>query len=177
MRRAAAALAAVLALPPAAAGTIEGQAAPLAAGGPVIDLLGNEVDLRALAVPSATPGGATLLVFWASWCQPCIKEIPVLNELHRYWGPRGLRVIGLGVGHGGGTIEGIKEAAARHGTTYPVLFDRGGSVEKAFGISALPYAALIDGEGVLRWRGNHLPADINRRIRGLIAPNGDREAK
>jgi thiol-disulfide isomerase/thioredoxin len=132
--------------------------------GTIVDPEGRESSLEVALFPGDTPAPATLLVFWASWCQPCIGEIPVLNELHRYYGKRGLRVVGLGVTNGGETLEKMVEAATNHGVAYPVFFDAQGAVEKAFGLSAIPTSALIDSRKTVRWLGPNLPRDINKRI-------------
>jgi len=159
---------------------------PVPAGAPmtVVDLEGRTVDLREIVMPdrdrpgrAGGAGGATLLVFWAPWCRPCIQEIPVLNELHRFYGPKGLNVVGLGVGMGGVTLAGIREAAGKHGMSYQALFDDGGRVEKTFDVTALPTSALIDAKGNVRWLGPSLPPDINRRISEAIAPGEDSGSK
>jgi len=161
-----------------------GDSVPASAPMTVVDLEGRTVDLREIVTPDphraggpGGEGGATLLVFWAPWCRPCIAEIPVLNELHRFYGPKGLNVVGLGVGMGGGTLAGIKEAAGKHGMSYQALFDEGGKLERTFDVTALPTSALIDAKGIVRWLGPRLPPDINRRIKEAIAPGEDRGSK
>lgn len=137
---------------------------------PVVDLAGQPLDLREQVFPGEGAAKATLIVFWASWCQPCIREIPEINELHRFYGERGLRVLGLGIQWGGDTIEDVVEAVSLHGVKYPVLFDTRDRARELFGITALPAAALVDSGGTLRWFGTQLPKDINERISAAIEP-------
>jgi len=141
---------------------------------PVVDLQGRPLDLRQVVPPGEGSGRAALVVFWASWCQPCIREIPEINELHRFYKERGLSVVGLGIQWGGDTIEDVAEAVAMHGVKYPVLFDAQDRARELFGITALPAAALVDSKGTLRWFGTQLPKDINERIRAAIEPEEER---
>ena len=185
MKRTAVALAALL-MSDLVAAPILKTGDPVPAGAPmtVVDLEGRTVDLSDIVTPktaradgAAREGGATLIVFWAPWCRPCISEIPVLNELQRFYGPKGLNVIGLGVGMGGGTLAGTKEAAGKHGISYRALFDDGGKLERTFDVTSLPTAALIDTKGIVRWLGPSLPPDINRRITEAMTPSEDRGSK
>jgi thiol-disulfide isomerase/thioredoxin len=143
----------------------------------VVDMQGRAVDLAQEIVPPGSGGGAALMVFWGTWCPPCIQEIPVLNELQRYYGKKGLRVIGLGLNVEGDTLGGVVDAVARHGIKYPVLFDRDAKVREAFDVRALPASVLIDGRGIVRWFGPALPKDINARIEAALAPREDSASK
>ena len=144
---------------------------------PVKDLAGHTVDLAArLRAAEPTPRAA-LVVFWGTWCSPCLREIPVLNELHRFYGPRGLEVMGVGLEQEGETMTRVAEAVTRHRIGYEVFFDAGGGAARAFGVTALPAAALIDGTGVVRWMGPSLPSDINDRIQAALRPGEDSAGK
>ncbi|HKY31938.1 MAG TPA: TlpA disulfide reductase family protein [Candidatus Polarisedimenticolia bacterium] len=144
----------------------------------VMALDGSLADLVSLAAPAGEGGPrAVLLVFWGTWCQPCIREIPVLKELVRHHGPAGLKVIGVGLELQGDTLERLSAAVSRHGIDYPVYFDHQGKAREAFGVTALPAAALVDGDGRVRWSGPALPRDINLRIQSALRPGEDRDGK
>jgi len=152
-----------------------GDRIPIAVPIRIADLSGGAVDLGQEIM--AAPGGvrrATLLVFWATWCQPCIDEIPDLNELHRYFAKDGFRVIGIGVG-GGDDTAALAAAVSRFGITYPVWFDKDGAAARAFGVRALPASALVDGKGVVLWTGPTLPPDVNAMIKKAVKPAEDGE--
>lgn len=152
----------------------------LAAGSPLMveDLAGGSVDLRdGLAVSARDEARMTLLAFWGTWCQPCIEEIPVLNEMKRFYGSQGLRVLGVALDMGGESKESLSAAIGRHGINYPILFDAKGEARRRFGLSALPSAALVDGSGKVVWVGRGLPTDLSSRIRSGLAPGGAGAAK
>lgn len=160
----------------------EGETAPLAGITGVTDADGRPADLSRLALAPEPPAGeatgrATLLVFWASWCHPCINEIPVLNELRRFYAKRGLRILGLGVREGGETLERLKGAAASNGASYPILYDSEGKAQEAFDVRALPMSVLIDAEGLVRWIGPALPSDLAARVEAALVPGERRGAK
>jgi thiol-disulfide isomerase/thioredoxin len=168
--------------PCAEAAIREGEKAPLAAITGVVDAEGRPVDLSRLALGSNAHAGdpaakATLLVFWASWCYPCINEIPVLNEFQRFYGKRGLNILGLGVREGNETLERLKQTAAKNGVSYPLLFDSQGKAQEAFDLSGVPMSALIDASGTVRWIGPALPSDAAARIEAALGPGGQRGAK
>ena len=105
-------------------------------------------------------GRPVLLNFWASWCGPCLKELPDLQRLSQAQGkvPGGLRVVGVALD------EADAAAALRDQLklTYPQLVEPDGPPGSAarFGNSAgtLPFSVLLDGEGrVLRT--HHRPLD------------------
>ena len=171
-------LTAFLAISPLTAANL-GQGVPIPEDPPlaVADLDGGVVDFRQRVLVPAGQVGATLVVFWGTWCEPCIHEIPVINGLEEFYGPRGLRVIGLGLDIAGDTLDRIAAASVKHQIKYPILFDKDGSVRKAFGINILPAVTLIDGDGVVQWVEKGLPRDINKRIQTALKPRENRGAE
>ena len=97
-------------------------------------------------------GRMVLLNFWAPWCEPCRREIPLFNSLHGRWSSRGVVVVGLGAD----TEVHIREAVHRLHIGYPVLLGEGAvfDVARAYGNQAglLPFTVLVDGKGRIVWR-------------------------
>lgn len=163
-----------------------GVGSSLVAGPPIFveSLAGKRVDLReGIALKSSGVGDSTatprvtLIVFWATWCAPCVHEIPVLNELHRFYGSRGLRIVGVGLDIGGETRENLAQAAAEYKIAYPTLFDAHGEARDRFDLSSVPAAVLVDSGGQILWIGQSLPPDLSTRIRTALSLDGDGAAK
>jgi len=148
---------------------------------PVMSAKGDTVNLREELAPSPTSArtrpGATLLIFWATWCKPCMHEVPEIREVGRFYANQGLRVVSVATTWKDDSLEKILDAAKDNGIDYKVLFDMKDSAREAFGVKSLPTTILIDGKGVVTWRGDVLPADINERVRAALGPNEDRGAK
>lgn len=108
------------------------------------DLSGRVVDLDAYA------GKPLLLNFWASWCPPCVKEMPVLDAFAR--SHPGIQVIGVAVE----PAQAARDHLAAHPVSYPVLIGSDGSPDESqrFGNqrSVLPFTVLVDAEGRIRKR-------------------------
>lgn len=92
-------------------------------------------------------GKTVVLNFWATWCAPCIDEMPELAELHREFADRGAIVVGIGID----SPSNIREFAEKHRFPYPLLVAGLGGTElsRQFGndIGALPFTAVIDSAG------------------------------
>jgi thiol-disulfide isomerase/thioredoxin len=125
----------------------------------------NDGFLRALALPAVgaqrigpaeLSGQVVLVSFFATWCFPCMAEIPMLEALQREYGPRGFRVVAVGMDLEGARV--LAPFAEHYGLNYPVLVadERIRSGQSAFGpIGALPTAFILDREGraVGAWQG------------------------
>ena len=165
-------LALIGALPPCAAEPAETGAVPPqrpADGQPALlytipDLGGRSVDMAGLL-----QGKVALVAFWASWCQPCLEEIPRLRDLSRSWRHRGVTVVGVGLEEGGDTPAKQRQMAARQLVNYQLLFDQGASFQKAYGLHSLPFNMLIGSDGKIRWQGPILPDDLESRLQALVA--------
>jgi thiol-disulfide isomerase/thioredoxin len=71
------------------------------------------------------PGARVVLIsFFASWCDPCKKELPLLVQLDRMYRDQGLRVLGVNIDREEAGIEAAKRMVAGAGVAYPVLSDR-----------------------------------------------------
>lgn len=81
--------------------------------------------------------------FWATWCAPCIAEIPALNRLQDKYGPKGVRVVGVAM-MSGGAAE-VKPFVARHGMKYQVLI---GDDKQAYELNIMGYPTtyLVSGD-------------------------------
>ncbi len=92
-------------------------------------------------------GKTVVLNFWATWCPPCIDEMPELAELHREIADRNATVLGIGID----SASNIREFADKHGFPYPLLVAGLGGTELArqFGnkAGALPFTVVIDSDG------------------------------
>lgn len=100
---------------------------------------------------SAYRGKLVLVNFWASWCAPCVEELPLLVEAQTLYGARGLQILGPAMDD----VASAQPLALRLGVNYPVMADfaQVDGIMRTLGneMGALPYSVLIDGEGkVLR---------------------------
>ena len=76
-------------------------------------------------------GQVVLLNFWATWCAPCIEEIPELIALHDELSPHGFTVIGISLDPEGAEL--VQPFTERFGITYPIPLDIEGSVAESYG--------------------------------------------
>lgn len=117
---------------------------PLAEGSaPPIHL--ESSDGRSFTLPDPE-GRVTVLNFWATWCGPCVAEIPELSE-YADAHPE-VRLVGVSVDQGL-TEARVLAAAKRYGATYPIFLDKRGAAS-AYGAAVLPTTVVIDGEGQIR---------------------------
>lgn len=111
-------------------------------------------------------GQPVFLNFWATWCQPCIVEHPVLQAgAKRYEG----RVQFLGVVYHDETDK-IRRFLDQRGEWGPTLFDEDGTVAVAYGVYGAPETFFIDRDGIIveKWTGNVQPDYLVRMLDGLL---------
>ena len=106
------------------------------------DLQGKEWALSQLR------GKVVVVNFWASWCGPCVDELPVLNALARQ-DPDKVAVVGVNYKEPLDTIERFSGA---HPFAYPVLRDRAGDMFRQWTAGVMPTTILVDRQGRARWR-------------------------
>ena len=89
-------------------------------------------------------GKVVLVNVWASWCTPCIEELPLIQEAHEMLSTRGGTVLGIDVKeNSGAALEAVEE----FGLTFPNLRDRDGSYVREWGQTGYPENYVIDRQG------------------------------
>ncbi len=127
----------------------------------VAALPGEEMDVPLPAVRLADLDGrnrplraqsdeVTLINFWATWCLPCLKELPELVALHEGLRGRGLHVVGIAIDSG--DPADIHVFAEEHAMDYTILTARQSWTRKHFGVFGLPITLVVDREGRIRRR-------------------------
>jgi peroxiredoxin len=94
-------------------------------------------------------GDVLLLNVWATWCHPCIEEMPTMQAVHDAYADRGLRVVAVSVDDAG-TEKLIRDFQAEYGLTFEILHDPDWRIFDAYQMNGVPSTFLIDREGVIR---------------------------
>lgn len=110
--------------------------------------------------------GKTIFVnFWATWCPPCRKEMPHIQELYEEYNKNQDDVVILGIASPKlgreGSEEVIKEYLDDEGFTFPTVFDEKGPMAKGYGINAFPSTLIIDKEGYIT---RYIPGAMSKEI-------------
>ena len=92
-------------------------------------------------------GKATVLCFWASWCEPCIRELPALERLHSILSQRGGRVVGIGVDD---SRENLARVVIEEGVTFPILLDEDGLAKQRYQVKGVPETFLLDSNNKIK---------------------------
>jgi thiol-disulfide isomerase/thioredoxin len=107
-------------------------------------------DLQGHKLSSADMRGKVILIdFWATWCQPCKKEMPGYQKLADVYGPQGLVVVGIKLSMMMDTENPI-QFAKKIGVRYPLAVIPDDLQQKFGGIQGIPTTMLYDRQGILR---------------------------
>jgi thiol-disulfide isomerase/thioredoxin len=97
---------------------------------------------------SGLAGQPVLVNVWATWCAPCLQEIPELVRLNEAWSPRGLRVVGIAVDD---ELERVRRVVAEREIGWAVALDGSARVSATFRTGEVPTTLLYAPEGRLLW--------------------------
>jgi cytochrome c biogenesis protein CcmG/thiol:disulfide interchange protein DsbE len=104
------------------------------------DLTGKRVTLK------EQRGKVVFLNFWATWCPPCIQEMPTMEKLHQDLGKDGLVILAINFQE---TPDHVKEFFREHNFTFTALLDRDGKVFELYQAWSLPMSAIVNKRGEL----------------------------
>jgi peroxiredoxin len=94
-------------------------------------------------------GKVVLVNFWATWCQPCMVEMPHLEAMYKELGPNGLVVLGISADAARDAGK-VKPLVMTKGLTYPVLLDPQTTVVSAYNPSkTMPFNVVVDRDGTI----------------------------
>ena len=92
--------------------------------------------------------GPALVVFWATWCPACRRELPSIQRIYRAYRDTGLKVLALTDEVGDETR--VKAFLREKSYSFPVAIERG-NARRAFGINTIPTVYVVDGQGKVAW--------------------------
>ena len=110
-------------------------------------------------------GRPVLLNFWATWCGPCIAEVPLLNSAYEKWGPKGLALLAI-------TYEDRASVLAfqkRYGVRYPLYLDPTGEVGRALRVAVFPTLIFVGRDGRIDSVSHGFSPLLQWRVRRLVS--------
>ena len=114
-------------------------------------------------------GQVVMLNFWASWCGPCRKEMPLLEKIHKKYKRLGFTLLGINVEE---NTSAAKKYLKDVKVSFPILFDKTNKTSKLYNVSAMPTTILIDRNGNKRFiHKGYKPGyenDYKKQIKKLI---------
>ncbi len=129
---------------PADATEIKAEAKAWQSDTPALELKDMQRVKRTLA---DYKGKVLVLNFWATWCEPCVEEMPSLQKLKKRLETQ-VNVVGVNLGEGQARIE---KFMAKSGVTFPVLLDRDGDAKIAWKVNIAPTTYVLDADGKVRF--------------------------
>jgi peroxiredoxin len=114
---------------------------------------------------SDSAGRVRLIDFWATWCPPCVEEIPMLKELHETYREQGLQILAIS----DESAEVVQAFVEENEVPYPNLIDPG-DVSSEYRVLGLPTAYLLDRDGhIVEFFAGPKPRRVlERKIRELL---------
>ncbi|MGH8031476.1 MAG: TlpA family protein disulfide reductase [Luteimonas sp.] len=118
-------------------------------GQPVPPFVLDDLDGQRVALPAAYAGRPVLINLWASWCAPCVREMPELQRFHAAQGDTGTQVVGIALDDRAAVLDFL----ARVPVAYPILRDAAGPADAGVRLGnvkgVLPYSLLLAANGTL----------------------------
>lgn len=138
----------MLAVAAPALGGMEGM--KIAIGEPAPEFTLKDLEGKDYTLSSYKGKKVVMIDFWATWCNICKREMPVLQSVYKEYSEKGVEFLGIALDE---NIKQIKKVIAEKGVTYPILLDIGAKVATELYQLAgpIPLKVVIDCEGVIRY--------------------------
>ncbi len=112
-------------------------------------------------------GKLVILNFWATWCAPCLEEMPLLSRWQRDYGAQGLQIVGVSMDD---DVTPVEQFLTQRPVRYPIVMGDAKLGERFGGVLGLPLSFLIDAQGriVARYQGRSDLAKMEARLKELL---------
>jgi thiol-disulfide isomerase/thioredoxin len=94
-------------------------------------------------------GQVVLLNIWATWCGPCRDEMPAIEQLHRQFGPRGLKIVAVSIDKAGDE-KLIGAFVQQYHLSFEILHDAAGAIQTAYQTTGVPETFVLGKDGIIR---------------------------
>ena len=111
--------------------------------GRIYDFRLKDVDQKLVNLSDIQGEKLTVIDFWATWCQPCIRSLPKLVEMSKEFESKGVQFIGISV-DSPRNLSKVKPFSRSIGISYPVLLDPSGELMGELNVMSVPTLLIID---------------------------------
>lgn len=106
----------------------------------LVDLEGDKVRL------SDYKGEGVFLNFWGTWCPPCKKEMPYMENMYKEFEEKGVHVLAVNIKQSKFTVETFRD---QYNLSFPMVIDKDESVRRAYDVLPLPTTIMINKDGII----------------------------
>ena len=111
----------------------------------IYDFSLKDLDQKRVFLSDIQGENLTVIDFWATWCQPCIRSVPKLVEMNKDFESQGVRFVGISV-DSPRNLSKIKPFSRSMGITYPILHDPSGELMGDLNVLSVPTLLIVDGD-------------------------------
>jgi peroxiredoxin len=128
-------------------------------------------DLNGKIVALSDYRGKIIVVnIWATWCLPCVEEMPSMEKLYQKFKTENFEILAVSIDEAGSDV--VAPFMKKHKLTFPALLDPEGSIKTLYGVTGIPETFIIDQSGMLLGKiigpRDWASAEVFRFIRKLI---------
>ncbi|HEX7667562.1 MAG TPA: TlpA disulfide reductase family protein [Polyangiaceae bacterium] len=138
-------------------------------GQPAPDFTTASVNGQGSISISKLKGKVVVVDFWATWCEPCKKSFPKLQELNVKYKASGLEIVGVSEDD---EKKGVPDFAQTYGAKFAIGWDDGKSIAGKWQPSSMPNSFIVDKQGVIRFVHNGYhdgdEAKVEQEIKSLL---------
>ncbi|XVJ58551.1 MAG: TlpA family protein disulfide reductase [Tepidisphaera sp.] len=128
-------------------------------GDTAIAFEGKDLDGGTIKFPGDFKNKIVMVDFWATWCHPCMEEMPHIAEAYDKFASQGLEVLGVSI-DGAGDAAKIKSTLKSKKMSWLHIHDTNSAISRLYAVTSIPRAFLVDGDtGVIIAAGNDMRGD------------------
>ena len=117
----------------------------IASGTPAPDFTFPGLDEKMVSL-SDYRGKVVLVNIWATWCPPCVEEMPSMEKLYRKFKGQNFEILAVSIDEPG--LEAVAPFMKKSNLTFPALIDSEGTIKAVYGVTGIPESFIVDKQGI-----------------------------